>query len=75
MSFYIAKGSLFDQKVDAIVIPSQPSLKLEGIVGGQALEKCGKELTLELEQYHKITFIKTAKHPIYIPFIFRTYLI
>ena len=54
MSFYIAKGSLFDQKVDAIVIPSQPSLKLEGIVGGQALEKCGKELTLELEQYHKI---------------------
>ena len=54
MSFYIAKGSLFDQKVDAIIIPSQPSLKLEGIVGGQALEKCGKELTLELEQYHKI---------------------
>ena len=54
MSFFIAKGNLFDQKVDAIVIPSQPSLKLEGVVGEQAKEKCGEKLLLELKQYQKI---------------------
>ena len=54
MSFFIAKGNLFDQKVDAIVIPSQPSLKLEGVVGEQAKEKCGEKMFLELEQYRKI---------------------
>ena len=46
MSFYIVKGSLLDQKVDAIVVPSQPSLRLEGVVGGQVKDACGKELLL-----------------------------
>ena len=54
MSFYIVKGDLFEQRVDAVVVPSQPSLKLEGVVGGQAKKKCGEELLLELEQYRKI---------------------
>lgn len=54
MSFYIIKGNLLEQKVDAIVVPSQPSLKLEGVVGGQVKDACGKELELELEQYKNI---------------------
>ena len=54
MSFYIVKGSILDQKVDAIVVPSQPSLRLEGVVGGQVKDACGKELLLELKQYKNI---------------------
>lgn len=54
MSFYIAKGSLLDQKVDAIVVPSQPSLKLEGVVGGQVKQACGDNLIRELKQYKPI---------------------
>ncbi|MBO4535048.1 MAG: macro domain-containing protein [Clostridia bacterium] len=56
MSFSIVKGDLFEQKVDAIVIPSQPSLALEGAVGGKAKARCGERLPLQLEQYKKIQF-------------------
>ena len=56
MGFRVVKGDLFEQKVDAIVIPSQPSLALEGAVGGKAKELCGKRLELELEQCKKIQF-------------------
>lgn len=60
MGFYIAKGSLLDQKVDAIVVPSQPSLKLEGIVGSQIKEACDEKLLLELEQYKNINIGECA---------------
>lgn len=54
MSFFIAKGNLLEQKVDAIVVPSQPSLRLEGSVGGQVKDACSEELLLELKQYKNI---------------------
>lgn len=54
MSFYIIKGDLLQQKYDAIVVPTQPSLKLEGDFGGKIARKCGEKLFLELKQYKNI---------------------
>lgn len=54
MSFYIAKGDLLEQKVDAIVVPSAPHLRLEGVIGGQVKKLCGEKLVLELEQLKNI---------------------
>lgn len=56
MSFFIVKGDLFEQKVDAIVIPSQPSLALEGAVGGKAKKICGDLLVEELKQCKMLQF-------------------
>ena len=54
MSFYIVKGSILDQKVDAIVVPSQPSLRLEGVIGGKVEKICGDKLKYELRQLKNI---------------------
>lgn len=50
MSFYIVKGDIFKQKVDAIVLTASPKLRLEGVLGDQAISKCGDRLIAELEQ-------------------------
>lgn len=50
MGLYIVKGDLFEQKVDAIVVPAAPHLRLEGTLGTQLKNKCGKRLELELKQ-------------------------
>lgn len=50
MSFYIVKGDIFEQKVDAIVLTASPKLELEGPIGHKAHEICGERLTCELEQ-------------------------
>lgn len=49
-----------DQRVDDIVVPSQPSMRLEGVVGGQVKDACGKELLLELKQYKNINISEIA---------------
>lgn len=54
MGFYIIKGDLLKQEHDALVIPSQPSLKLEGVIGQKVADKCGEKLKLELSQYKNI---------------------
>ena len=54
MSFYIVKGDLLKQKVDAIVVPSAPHLRLEGVIGNQVKKRCGEKLQLELEQLKNI---------------------
>lgn len=50
MSFYIVKGDIFEQKVDAIVLTTSPKLELEGPIGHRAYEICGERLVSELEQ-------------------------
>ena len=50
MSFYIVKGDIFKQQVDAIVLTTSAKLKLEGKLGEQAYEKCGDRLVCELDQ-------------------------
>lgn len=65
MGFSVVKGDLFEQKYDAIVIPSQPSLKLEGIVGGRAKELCGDVITFEIDQLKKINLTECAVVPSY----------
>lgn len=50
MSFYVVKGDIFKQKVDAIVLTTSPKLKLEGVLGDQAIKICGDRLVAELEQ-------------------------
>ena len=50
MSLCIKRGDLFNQKVDAYVIPSQPSLKLEGQIGARLNDLCGKKLQIFLKQ-------------------------
>ena len=52
MGFYIVKGDLL--KVDAIVIPAAPHLRLEGNIGTQIKDRCGKKLLLELDQLKNI---------------------
>lgn len=54
MSFYIAKGDLLEQKVDAIVIPAAPHLRLEGHIGTQIAKKCGPRLIAEMKQLKNI---------------------
>ena len=54
MGFYIVQGDLLKQKYDAIVVPSQPSLRLEGNIGGKIKDVCGERLELELKQCKNI---------------------
>lgn len=54
MSFYIVKGDLFARKVDAIVIPGAPHMRLEGSIGKQAAEKCGDLFIKEMDQLKNI---------------------
>lgn len=54
MSFYIVKGDLLKQKVDAIVIPSAPHLRPEGTIGDKVKKLCGEKLQHELEQLKNI---------------------
>lgn len=54
MGFCVVKGDLLKQKYDAIVIPSQPSLRLEGVIGEHVKKICGDRLELELKQLKNI---------------------
>ena len=54
MSFAVVKGDLLKQKYDALVIPSQPSLRLEGVIGERVKRICGDRVELELEQCKNI---------------------
>ncbi|MCQ2776437.1 MAG: macro domain-containing protein [Bacilli bacterium] len=74
MSFFIAKGNIFDQKVDAIVIPGAPHRRLEGDLGEQAKEICGQTIEMQLGQMAPINITEclilfsnniSAKHIIY----------
>lgn len=50
MGLIIKSGDIFNQKVSAMVAPSQPSLKLEGPIGSELEKRCGKKLSLDLKQ-------------------------
>ena len=54
MGFYVIKGDILKQKYDAIVVPSQPSLRLEGVIGGKVERICGNKLKYELRQLKNI---------------------
>lgn len=54
MSLYIVKGDLLKQKVDAIVIPSAPHLRMEGAIGEKVKNICGKKLIVEMKQLENI---------------------
>lgn len=54
MGFSIVKGDLFELKYDAIVIPTQPSFKLEGDIGGRARKICGDVIDFEIAQLKNI---------------------
>lgn len=58
MNFYIVKGDIFKQHVDAIVLTTSPKLILEGVLGTKALEICGPKLQLELNQLKNPTLSK-----------------
>lgn len=49
MSFYIIKGDILEQNVDAIVIPCAPHLKLdEGYLQKRVHDVCGRKLVYEM---------------------------
>ncbi len=54
MGFSIVKGDIFEQRYDAIVVPTQPSLKLEGPMGEQLAKIGGDKLARELKQFSPI---------------------
>ncbi len=60
MSFCIIKGDLLEQNVDAIVVPSTISFKLEGAIGGKVAQICGERLQQEISQLKIIDFNQCA---------------
>lgn len=55
MSFYIVKGDILEQNVDAIVIACAPHLKLdEGYLQKKVSKICGKKLLYEMQQLKNI---------------------
>ena len=60
MGIRIVVGDLFEQKVDAIVIPSAPNLQLEGAIGGRAVRICGRPLFEDLDKLDFINFFECA---------------
>lgn len=54
MALYIKKGNILEERVDAIVIPTQPSLVLDGQIGIKVKEICGNRILKEIEQLKKI---------------------
>lgn len=55
MSFYIVKGDILEQNVDAIVIAVAPHLKLdEGYLQSKVKKTCGKKLVFEMQQLKNI---------------------
>jgi len=61
MALYIKKGNILEERVDAIVIPTQPSLVLDGQIGIKVKEICGNRILKEIEQLKKIGIGKFAK--------------
>lgn len=60
MGLRIVVGDLFEQKVDAIVIPSAPNLQLEGSIGGRAAHICGDQLFEDLDKRGFINFFDSV---------------